>query len=72
MRHDSMSTASASIFRPAIILMSGRTLAFVASFAMPIVLVRLFSQSEFGTYKQLFLIYTTLYAVAQCGLAESL
>lgn len=67
-----MSSAPTSIFRPAIILMSGRTLAFVASFAIPIVLVRVFSQSEFGTYKQLFLIYTTLFAVAQCGLAESL
>ncbi|MGH8281385.1 MAG: oligosaccharide flippase family protein [Gammaproteobacteria bacterium] len=67
-----MDTTSASIFRPAIILMAGRTLAFVASFVIPIMLVRVFSQSEFGTYKQLFLIYTTLYAIAQCGMAESL
>ena len=69
---EAMSTSPVSVFRPAMVLMAGRTLAFVASFAMPIVLVRFFSQSEFGTYKQLFLIYTTLFAVAQCGLAESL
>ena len=72
MKPEPMDTVPSSIFRPAIILMAGRTLAFAASFAMPIVLVRIFSQSEFGTYKQLFLIYTTLYAIAQCGLAESL
>lgn len=67
-----MNHSSASVFLPAMVLMAGRTLAFAASFAIPIVLVRVFSQSEFGTYKQLFLIYTTLFTVAQCGLAESL
>ena len=61
-----------SIFRPAFMLMAGRAVGFVVAFAIPIVLVRVFSQSEFGTYKQLFLIYTTLYAIAQVGMAESL
>lgn len=53
-------------------LMSGRALGFVAAFAIPVVLVRVFDQTEFGTYKQLFLLYTTLYGIAQLGMAESL
>jgi O-antigen/teichoic acid export membrane protein len=61
-----------SIFRPAFMLMSGRALGFVVSFAVPVVLVRVFDQSEFGTYKQLFLIYSTLFGIAQIGMAESL
>ncbi|HEY3486703.1 MAG TPA: polysaccharide biosynthesis C-terminal domain-containing protein [Gammaproteobacteria bacterium] len=61
-----------SIFKPAFILMSGRALGFVASFAIPVILARVFDQSEFGTYKQLFLIYSTLYCIAQLGMAEGL
>lgn len=61
-----------SIFRPALLLMAGRMLGFAAAFAIPVVLVRVFDQSEFGTYKQLFLIYTTLFGIAQFGVAESL
>jgi len=61
-----------SVFKPAFMLMSGRALGFVAAFAIPVVLVRVFAQAEFGTYKQLFLIYTTLYGIAQLGMAESL
>lgn len=65
-------TSIESIFRPAFVLMSGRALGFVAAFAIPVVLARVFDQSEFGTYKQLFLIYATLYSIAQLGMAESL
>ena len=61
-----------SIFRPAFVLMSGRSLGFVAAFAIPVVLARVFDQSGFGTYKQLFLVYSTLYSIAQLGMAESL
>ncbi|HEY3860169.1 MAG TPA: polysaccharide biosynthesis C-terminal domain-containing protein [Gammaproteobacteria bacterium] len=64
--------AGASVFKPAFMLMSGRALGFVAAFAIPVVLVRVFNQTEFGTYKQLFLLYTTLYGIAQIGMAESL
>lgn len=39
---------------------------------MPVVLARVFGQTEFGTYKQVFLIYATLWAVAQVGMAECL
>lgn len=61
-----------STFRPALLLMLGRALGFAVSFSIPVVLVRIFDQAEFGTYKQLFLIYSTLYGVAQLGMAESL
>ena len=58
--------------RPALLLVAGRSAGFVASFAIPIVLARTFDPAAFGTYKQLFLIYTTLYGLAQIGAAESL
>jgi len=60
------------ISRPALLLVAGRTLGFVAAFAIPVVLARTFDRSAFGTYKQLFLIYATLYGLAQLGAAESL
>jgi O-antigen/teichoic acid export membrane protein len=50
----------------------GRGVGFVATFVVPIVLVRVFDQATFGTYKQLFLVYGTLYGLAQLGVAESL
>src|SRR6266404_574079 len=61
-----------STFKPTLFLTMGRTLAFMATFFIPVVLVRTFSQTEFGTYKQLLLLYSTLYAIAQFGMAESL
>jgi O-antigen/teichoic acid export membrane protein len=61
-----------AIFGPALVLMSGRALGFVAGFVVPLVLARAFDQAEFGTYKQLFLVYGTLFAIAQVGMAESL
>jgi len=60
------------IFKPAMILMSGRALGFCATFIIPLVLVRLLDQTEFGTYKALFLIYTTVFIIAQVGMSESL
>jgi O-antigen/teichoic acid export membrane protein len=63
---------SESILRPALLLMSGRTLAFAATFCIPVVLSRVFNQTEFGTYKQLFLIQSTVLLIAQCGMATSL
>jgi O-antigen/teichoic acid export membrane protein len=58
--------------KPTFLLMSGRTVAFAATFFIPVVLARVFSQAEFGTYKQIFLVYATLYYIAQFGMAESL
>lgn len=59
-------------FSPALRLMAGRLVGFAATFFVPIVLVRLFEPEVFGTYKQLFLIYSTLYLLGQMGMAESL
>ncbi len=64
-RLDSVSTA-------ALWLISGRGAGFLVAFVVPLVVVRLFDQASFGTYKQLFLIYGTLFGVAQMGVAESL
>jgi O-antigen/teichoic acid export membrane protein len=61
-----------AISKPAFLLVVGRTIGFAASFVIPVLLVRTFNQTEFGTYKQLFLIYGTLYGLAQLGMAESL
>jgi O-antigen/teichoic acid export membrane protein len=59
-------------FKPVLFLLSGRTLAFAATFFIPVILARIFSQDEFGTYKQLFLVWITIHAAAQFGIAESL
>jgi O-antigen/teichoic acid export membrane protein len=54
------------------VLVAGRAVGFAALFMIPLVLARVFDQAEFGTYKQLFLVFATLYGVAQLGMAESL
>lgn len=61
-----------SVLRPALLLTAGRTLAFGAGFFIPVVLARVFTVEEFGTYKQIFLLYTAVYLAAQMGLANSL
>lgn len=61
-----------ALFRPALVLMTGRIAGFLVAFVVPMILARIFDQTQFGTYKQLFLIFGTLFAIAQMGLAESL
>ena len=61
-----------STSRPALLLVVGRSIGLAASFAIGIVLARLFDPAVFGTYKQFFLVYATLYGVLQLGMAESL
>lgn len=61
-----------STFKPALLLMAGRIVGFATTFFIPIVLVRVFDQTEFGTYKQIFLVYATVFGIAQIGMAESL
>src|SRR5262249_40340174 len=61
-----------STFRPALQLMSGRATAFAITFLIPVILSRIFTKSEFGTYKQIFLIVYSLYGVGQVGMAECL
>src|SRR2546426_6063139 len=66
------STPAESTFKPALMLMTGRALAFAVTFFVPAVLARVFTQTEFGTYKQFILITYTLYSLGQFGLAECL
>ncbi|HEY0783775.1 MAG TPA: oligosaccharide flippase family protein, partial [Thermoanaerobaculia bacterium] len=66
------SSLGGSILKPALILTSGRMLAFGASFFIPVVLARLFTPAEFGTYKQLFVLVSTLYYGPPLALATSL
>lgn len=61
-----------AVSRPALLLAAGRAVGCAAAFAVPVVLARTFDQREFGTYKQLFLVYATLYGLVQLGMAESL
>src|SRR5687767_14885262 len=61
-----------SASRPALLPVVGRSVGLAASFAIGIVLARLFDPAVFGTYKQFFLVYATLYGVLQLGMAESL
>jgi len=61
-----------SSFKPTLFLITGRMLAFAVTFFIPIVLSRIFDLSAFGTYKQVFLVYATLFGIAQVGMAESL
>ena len=61
-----------STLKSTAVLMSGRLTGVVVAFCIPVVLTRVLDQSAFGTYKQLFLIYATLYGIAQIGMAESL
>jgi O-antigen/teichoic acid export membrane protein len=66
------SSAGCSILKPALILTSGRFLAFGASFFIPVILVRVFTPAQFGTYKQLFVLFATLYYGPPLALATSL
>lgn len=61
-----------SILGPALLLTSGRMMAFGAAFFIPVVLARVFTPEEFGTYKQIFLLFATLYYIIQLGVATSL
>ncbi len=60
------------MFKPALTIMAGRTLGYVVLFLLPLILVRMFGQEEFGTYKQVFLLYGTILNLAQVGMSESL
>jgi O-antigen/teichoic acid export membrane protein len=58
--------------RPTLWLVVGRGIGSAATLLMPMVLARVFDPHDFGTYKQLSLLYTTLYLIAPLGMAESL
>ncbi len=52
-------------------LAAGKTLAFALAFALPLLLVRRLSQSEFGLYKQVFLFVSTAMVMLPVGLPMS-
>ena len=60
------------MFKPALLIIAGRVAGYVAAFAIPLILVRIFDLDTFGTYKQWFLLYVTLLTVTQIGMSESL
>jgi O-antigen/teichoic acid export membrane protein len=53
-------------------LVGGRLVGSAVVFAIPVVLARVLEPYEFGTYKQVFLIFGTVFVMAQLGMAESL
>ena len=57
---------------PAFLLVAGRTAGLVATFAIGPILVRLLSPDDLGTYRHFFVLYGTLFGLAQLGMAESL
>src|SRR5258706_4326525 len=61
-----------AVLKPALLLMFGRTLAFAATFFIPVVLARIFDPAHFGAYKQLFLVQSTVYLIGQIGMATTL
>src|SRR5215470_11338565 len=69
---DAPSRSAGSALKATFVLTAGRGLAFAGLFFVPVVLARVFDQAEFGTYKQVLLIVSTLYSFGQLGMAESL
>jgi O-antigen/teichoic acid export membrane protein len=61
-----------STLKPAAALMTGRLVGVLVSFSIPVALARVFDPGAFGAYKQIFLLYATLFGIAQVGMAESL
>ncbi len=55
-----------------VILTGARVVGFVFTFAIPLVLVRVFDQATFGDYKQLFLISGTVIPILSLGLWASI
>jgi O-antigen/teichoic acid export membrane protein len=53
-------------------LVGGRLISAALTFALPLILARLLTPEEFGTYKQFFLIAATLQLTGQLGLTQSL
>lgn len=52
-------------------LVGGKTVAFVVAFALPLLLVRRLSQTEFGLYKQVFLLVGSALAILPLGFVMS-
>ena len=64
-------TPSRSLTAQAFWLLVAKTLAFMFAFALPVLLTRTLSQSEYGLFKQVFLITTTAVALLPLGFGMS-
>jgi O-antigen/teichoic acid export membrane protein len=64
-----LSEPEASLTGSTLYLMVAKTIAFVLTLALPLLLVRRLSQANFGLYKQIFLIVTTSVTVLPMGFA---
>jgi len=65
-------SGSKSLLRQAGPLLIGRGGGAVLSFVLPLMLTRLLTVADYGTYKAAFLIVSTAYFILQAGLAQSL
>ena len=61
-----------SLTKQSFFLVIGRSIAYLISILLPIILVRIFTKSEYGLYRQIFLIFNTLLPFGQMGVAQSL
>ena len=62
---------TSSLTRSAIWLMSAKTLAFAFAFALPVLLTRSLSQTEYGLFKQVFLVVSTATVILPLGYSMS-
>lgn len=61
-----------SLTEQAAVLFVGHVLALLVGVAVPMVLVRIFPQAQYGLYQQLFLVFTTLLPFGQMGVTQGL
>ncbi len=61
-----------SLLRLATPLMVGRGIAAMLTFLIPVMLARWLARDDYGTYKQFFLIASTVYLIGNAGLVASL
>src|SRR5581483_802162 len=61
-----------SIYSSASVLILGRGLSFLFTFFLPMFLARKLPPADYGTFKQIFLIFSTFYLILQVGMVQSL
>ncbi len=61
-----------SLTDQALFLLGGRITSFALTFALPLVLVRIFSKYEFGLYRKFSVFFLVFFIIAQFGLTYSL
>jgi len=63
---------STSLTKQTVFLIAGRIFALPLAFIVPVILVRYFSMTEFGHYKQLFLLFYLILPIMDLGISNSL